>query len=97
MIRGIVATIEWGYYRAAAVNGYEIVHDKETGVTWATGVLVIADALKCSQRPLTFVAPTKLGTWRWPILDPVPGQPGPFAIRLGKQERTVHVVPSRQA
>lgn len=96
MIRGVVAALEWGYYRAAAIEGYTIARDKDTGVVWASGTIVLADALKCTQRPLVFVALVKGGAWRWPLLEPVPAlAAGPFTVRLGPQEPSAYVVPPR--
>jgi hypothetical protein len=96
MIRGVVAALEWGYYRAAAIEGYTIARDKDAGVVWASGTIVAADAFKCTQRPLMFVALVKGGEWRWPLLEPIPALGvGPFTVRLGPQERSAYVVPSR--
>lgn len=82
-ISGVVASIKWASYTAAAVNSYTVTRDPVTRAWSATGILVIADAFKLSQRPLTFVAPFKGGEWHWPIVDPLPRVAGPFRVRLG--------------
>lgn len=64
-ITGVVGSIAWSYYTAAAINGYTVTH---TEGQWALrGTVVLADAFKLTQRPLTFVAPHANGEWRWPI------------------------------
>lgn len=84
MIRGVVGSIAWGYYPAAAVNGYTVTCDRESRAWAVRGTIVLADAFKLSQHPLIFEAPITGGrVWRWPILDPVPRVAGPFAVRLG--------------
>ncbi len=71
MIKGVVGTIRWGYYTAAAINGYTAVRTRgPRGDTWSLrATVVLADAFKMAQRPLTFVAPFDKGEWRFPILD----------------------------
>ena len=82
-VTGVVASIRWAYYTAAAVNGYTVTRDPVTREWSATGTIVLADAFKLSQRPLVFVAPFKGGEWTWPIVDPVPRVTGPFFVKLG--------------
>jgi len=84
-ITGVVASIRWADYTAAAVNGYTATRDPVTKAWSVTGLLVIADAFKLTQRPLRFVAPFTGGEWTWPILDPVPCVAGPFRARLGRR------------
>jgi hypothetical protein len=69
-IRGAVARVEWGYFIAAAIEGYVITRaGKGPSSKWRARATVIThDAFKLSQRPLMFVAPTKHGEWRWPVL-----------------------------
>lgn len=86
-IRGVVGRFDWGYFAAAAVNGYTA-RRLEDG-TWSLHATVInLDAFKLRQRPLIFVAPHRDGEWRWPVqtLDLSPGQ-GPRECRatLGPQ------------
>lgn len=87
-LSGVDASIEWTYYKAAAVNGYRVMRDPDTRQWWAVGTIVLADAFKLSRSPLEFVARYKGGAWRWPIVDPVPRVAGPFRIRLGPPIRT---------
>jgi hypothetical protein len=65
-ITGVVGSIAWHYYTAAAINGYTVTRTDEAGWRLA-GTIVLADAYKMAQRPLTFVAPHAKGEWRWPI------------------------------
>ena len=82
-IRGRVASIKWGYFDAAGVEGYTVTQDK-TG--WrVAGALVPGrvDAYKLAQRPLYFVAPFKGGAWRWEILAFTALDGGTFTATLG--------------
>ena len=65
-IRGAVAAVAWGYYNAAAIEGYSITRSA-AGAWSVTGRVVMSDSFKLSQRPLFFVAPHQRGEWRWPI------------------------------
>jgi hypothetical protein len=65
-IRGVVGQIKWSYYVAAAIHGYAVTRST-TGVWHLRATVVMADAFKLKQRPLTFVAPHEKGEWRWPI------------------------------
>ena len=65
-ITGVVGQIKWHYYVAAAINGYHVTRSDD-GHWGLTATVVLADAFKMAQRPLTFVAPTDKGEWRWPI------------------------------
>ena len=82
-ITGVVASIRWAYYTAAAVNGYTVTRDPVTRAWSVTGTIVLADAFKLAQRPLKFVAPHAKGEWVWPIETPVPRVAGPFMAKLG--------------
>lgn len=65
-IRGVVGRIEWGYYPAAAINGYSV--SKRPDGRWSLrATLVTANAYNLAQRPLVFVAPHEKGEWRWPV------------------------------
>jgi hypothetical protein len=70
IIRGEVASIQWAYYRAAAIDRYTVTGYGPKGARrWALSARVlIADAFKMTQRPLMFVAPHAHGVWRWPIV-----------------------------
>lgn len=65
-IRGVVGRIDWGYFAAAAINGYTV--RRLPDESWTLhGTVVTFDAFKIRQRPLVFIAPHKDGEWRWPI------------------------------
>lgn len=70
-ITGVVATIKWGYYDAASINGYTVtvVRPAEAPTQrWQLRATVIqADAFKLTQRPLVLIAPHERGEWRWVI------------------------------
>jgi len=87
VIRGVVGRIDWGYFAAAAINGYAV-RPCADGSWTLRGTAVSVDAFKIRQRPLIFVAPHKDGEWRWPIrtLDLGEGR-GPREIQgtLGAQ------------
>jgi hypothetical protein len=85
-IRGVVATIEWAYYNAAAINGYTITRT-ETGQWSVRGTVVMADAYKMAQRPLYLLAPHRYGKWRWPI-ERFQLNEGRFTAALGVLEET---------
>lgn len=66
-LRGVVGHIKWEYYTAAAINGYTVTRAND-GQHWSlTATVVLSDAFKLAQRPLTFVAKHAKGEWRWPI------------------------------
>lgn len=65
-IRGVVGRIDWGYFPAAAINGYTA--QQLADGTWSLHATVVTfDAFKIRQRPLVFIAPHQNGEWRWPI------------------------------
>lgn len=75
-IRGVVGRIDWGYFPAAAINGYGVQPLADGGWTLHATVINL-DAFKIRQRPLIFAAPWRVeakdgrpaesGEWRWPI------------------------------
>lgn len=66
-LTGVVGHIKWHYYTAAAINGYAVTRSKD-GRQWSlTATVVLHDAFKMAQSPLTFVAKHAKGEWRWPI------------------------------
>lgn len=98
MISGVVASIRWQYYEAAAINGYTISRDKETREWSVIGNIIAADAFKLSQSPLMLVVPFKGGKWQWPIRGKLPRTSGPFAVKLGQPlERSFYVHAYSQA
>lgn len=71
MLSGVVGHIKWHYYTAAAINGYTVTRNK-AGTVWAlTATVVLSDAFKMAQTPLTFVAKHAKGEWRFPIVSPL--------------------------
>jgi hypothetical protein len=86
-IHGVVGRIEWGYFSAAAINGYTAQQCADG--SWSlTGTVVAFDAFKMRQKPLIFVAPHKDGEWRWPIRTVELGDghgPRAFSATLGQQ------------
>lgn len=77
-LTGIKGSIRWHYYTAAAIEGYTVTRSKD-GQWSLRAKVVLSDAYKMAQEPLTFVAMhTKKGLdgtcvvkteWRWPILS----------------------------
>jgi hypothetical protein len=82
MLRGTVGAVKWHYYTAAAINGYEITRS-EAGTHRLTATVVLNDAFKLSQRPLTFEAPHKHGVWKWPIVGFTIAESGQLTATLG--------------
>ena len=86
-IAGVVGSITWAHYVAAAINGYTITKKDQT---WRLSATVVrADAYNLAQRPLLFVVPHAKGQWRWPILTIDQGPDvGPHQLRatLGPPE-----------
>lgn len=77
---GVVGKVTWGYYNAAAINGYAVTRN---GSDWSLRATVIAsDAYNLAQRPLVFVAPHQKGEWRWPVLE-FQMVNGSFTAKLG--------------
>ncbi len=66
MLTGVVGYVKWRYYTAAAINGYAVT--PAAGGRFAlVATVVLDDAFKMAQTPLTFVAKHAKGEWRWPI------------------------------
>ena len=99
MLTGIVASIRWTYFNAAAINGFTITRDKDTRQWEISGHIVIADPFKLTQQPLYLRVPHKHGYWEWPIVSAVPRHCGPFVAALGapRQTRTTNVHVDTQA
>ena len=67
MIRGTEAYLKWRCYFAADIHGYSVMRTK--GGAWHLSAhVVVSDAFKVTQRPLTFVATVRTVEWRWPVL-----------------------------
>ncbi len=58
--RGVKAEIRWHTYPAAAILGFTIARAPAGGLA-LRGTVVLSDAYKLAQRPLTFVIPVRLG------------------------------------
>jgi hypothetical protein len=84
MIRGIVGHVKWHYYTAAAINGYTVTRAKGGGLSLVATV-VMRDAFKLAQRPLTFEAPHKNGVWKWPIVSHELHESGRLVATLGPE------------
>jgi hypothetical protein len=81
-IAGVTATVKWEHLTAAEIHGFTITRDERRQMH-ATGTLATVNAVAVQQAGLIFVVPNEFGPWRFPILDPLPTKPGPFAVRLG--------------
>jgi len=63
-LTGVVGKIDWSYYAAAAINGYQV--SRDASGTWTLQATVVtANSFNLTQRPLVFVAPYDKGEWRW--------------------------------
>lgn len=79
MITGRIAFIKWAYYTAAQIEGYTVTRSKDG--TWSlTATVVLSDAFKMAQTPLTFVATHAKGEWRWPIVSAVIDPAHPYSL-----------------
>jgi len=67
MLKGVVGHIKWHYYVAAQIEGYTVTRSKDRREWALSATVVLSDAFKMAQRPLTFVAKHAKGEWRWPI------------------------------
>ena len=70
-ITGVVASITWGHYWAATIEGYTIARTgPKDAPRWSLSArVVLTDPFKFTQRPLMLVAPHEGGSWRWPIVQ----------------------------
>lgn len=68
-IAGADGSIRWAYHLAASIRPWTVTKDEGEDVYRLAGTIVQSHPVKVAQRPLTFVAPVKGGTWRWPILE----------------------------
>ena len=67
-LRGLEATIVWGYHTAAVCRSWTIARTPEN--TWTLSAQVSrADAFQLRQRDLKFTAPRKGGYFCWPVLS----------------------------
>jgi hypothetical protein len=65
-VRGVTASVRWGYAEAATLLHYTVT--RQEGRWSARGTLARLDPFQMAQSPLVFVAPHAKGEWRWPIL-----------------------------
>lgn len=64
-VKGLDAEIKWVYHRAARLHRWAL-HDDGKTVT-VTATVEEPDAMRLSQRPLTFVVTRPTGSWKWPV------------------------------
>jgi hypothetical protein len=90
ILRGAKGLVRWGYFHAAALQGFSITRDAH-GVYHLVGNCVLRDAFNLAQRPLTFACAVNLGPpphraeeWRWPIEAWTLDAGGVFRARLGR-------------
>lgn len=86
MLTGVVGLIKWHYYTAAAINGYTVAWSKDRTQWTLTATVVLSDAFKMAQQPLTFVAKHEKGEWRWPILELIVFREHVLTAKLGPPE-----------
>jgi hypothetical protein len=94
-LRGDRAELRWHSYPAAAVQSYTI-RRTAAGVVLVTGTVVLSDAFKLAQRPLTFAAPMQVGPPErrravmvcWPIETFTIRDGGALEATLGATQRT---------
>lgn len=87
MFRGVVGSIKWAYFTAAAINGYAVAR---VGTSYRLrGTVVLSDAYNLTQRPLFFIAPFQGGEFRWPI-ENMEIRAGTIEATLGKLETITH-------
>lgn len=87
VLTGVVGHVMWHYYVAGAINGYTVARAKD-GKWSLTATVVLSDAFKMAQRPLTFVAKHAKGEWRWPILSLQLANGAQLTAQLGPLEGT---------
>jgi hypothetical protein len=97
VITGVVGSIRWHYYTAAAINGFTVTPLQKDRSRWSLrATVVLSDSFKMAQRPLTFVATLRNGQeWTWPITamrtETLSGVP----VLVAELGREVHDVPIR--
>jgi len=83
-IRGVNATVRWGYYPAAVLRAWTVTRPAD-GPTVLAATVVSHDAFRLSQQPLALVATHATGAWRWPIHE-LQMVDGALTARLGPRE-----------
>lgn len=92
VIRGVVAHIVWARFPAAVIEGYTVTRSRAGAWSLTAATVISANAYNLRQTPLTLVAPTEHGEWRWPIRTPIVSDRPPFHIAadLGALEEIRH-------
>ena len=62
-IRGLRATVRWGYHEAAILGAWTV--EERT----LTATIERVDRFRLAQQPLVFVAPHARGSWRWTMVE----------------------------
>ena len=83
-IKAAAGELRWGYHQAATLRGCEVACQEGTWALAAT--VVVANAFRIAQRPLTFVIVHRKGAWSWPVLD-LQFSDGAVTARLGPPEK----------
>jgi hypothetical protein len=71
-IRGVVASVRWGYHRAADLRAWTITRDRrDKTVFHFRGQVVRADPFLGARSELVLVVPLKGGRawWQWPVRE----------------------------
>lgn len=82
-IRGDAGQLRWSYHVAALLGSWTLVDHV------LTAKVLTSDALRVSQRPLTFLVPRPGRPWVWP-LDSLQIADGTLTATVGPQERADH-------
>lgn len=72
MLTGVVGRIDWHYYTAAGIHGYKVTPPPKGArkPEWTlVADVVLHDAFKMAQRPLTFIAKHSKGEWKFPVIS----------------------------
>lgn len=77
---GAKGAVRWSYYNAASVEDYAVRRHPDGRYALSARV-VMADAFRLKQRPLTFVALHDKGSWIWPVLE--------FNLERGQMQATL--------
>ena len=66
-LRGVEATIAWGYHTAAVCTSWSVTKAGRAGGWLLSATVSRADPFKLRQSPLKFAAPRKGGFFCWPV------------------------------
>lgn len=84
-LRGLEATIVWGYHTAAVCKTWTAARTPQ-GAWTLTATLQRADPFQLRQQPLRFAAPRRGGYFSWPVLAVTLGADHTLAATLGPPE-----------